>query len=119
METVQAQDVWYMNASYMNTSLTAQPARIRIRDKQNILDRRRPYMIAVTRFTVSGNNTLYYQPANSEATVIIKYSSSRDQAHTPVRTVTKTLSEHSYTLSDFLKLDPCEMVSHQLGPFHG
>ena len=102
METVTASDVWYMNASFLNETSTDQPARIRIRDKQNILERRRPYMVAVSRFTVSGNTTLYYRPSNPDATCSIKFYEDHGQSWTYTRTAQVSLENHSYTISELL-----------------
>jgi len=102
METVQASDVWYMNVSYLNDTDSPQPARIRVRDKQNILQKRRPYMIAVTRFTVSGNTTLYYQPANPDAQVSFQFYREEARNMVPTRSFTKSLTDASSTISELL-----------------
>ena len=57
-------------------------------------------MVAVTRFTVSGNSTLYYQPANSDATCSIKFYEDHGQSWTYTRTLDVSLAEHSYTISE-------------------
>ena len=59
-------------------------------------------MIAVTRFTVSGNSTLYYQPSNTDATCTIKIFEDHGQSWTLSRTVQVSLEEHSYTISELL-----------------
>ena len=102
METVTASDVWYMNASFLNETDSDQPARIRIRDKQNILERRRPYMVAVSRFTVSGNSTLYYRPKNPDAKCTIKFYEDHGQSWTYSRTAQVSLETHSYTINELL-----------------
>ena len=60
-------------------------------------------MIAVTRFTVSGNTTLYYQPANPAAQVSFQFYREEARNMVPTRSFTKSLTKASSTISELLE----------------
>ena len=59
-------------------------------------------MVAVSRFTVSGNTTLYYRPSNPDAFCFIKFYEDHGQSWTYSRTIEVSLENHSYTISQLL-----------------
>ena len=104
-EGVQSGHVFYINGQYKNNSTYPQPAEVLVSDDISILERTKGYHVAVTRFSVDTQTTMFYikKDVGKEVAVEILVNTHKDRARWDTyRSFSFTLSEDVPTLTSFL-----------------
>ena len=103
MESLVAEDIIFLNARQINDTSESVPAKVVIHDNADIISRRQGYLATVTRFNISGQETLYYHPGSPDLTM--EHTIWSGTVHAPLQKSggkRTTLDNPMYTVSDML-----------------
>ena len=99
MESLLAEDIIFLSGRQINDTDASIPAKVVIHDNSDIISQRQGYLATVTRFNISGQETLFYHPGSDQLSVTTTIYQNDEQV-SPTKTT--TLDESMYTVSDMI-----------------
>ena len=108
MESLASENIFFINGKVYNDSETGMEAVLEIEDKEAILQDRRNWQVTVSRFSLSGQRSLYYYPPNPNSSTTVRcFATSTAAGLREVSNYQIAFDKTSWTISDFLtQLNP-------------
>ena len=108
MESLASENIFFINGKVYNDTESGMEAVLEIEDKESILQDRRNWQVTVSRFSLSGQRSLYYYPAKPHAGTTVRcFAMSTAAGLREVSSYQIGFDKTSWTISDFLtQLNP-------------
>ena len=103
MESIRSSDCFYINAQYLNTTTTDQPAEVLVLDDSALLQRSEGYAIHLTRWSLDTQTSLYFVKADEAKQVTIALMAKHGQGWHLDREQTFYVDENLPTVTAFLQ----------------
>lgn len=103
MESIRSSDCFYINAQYLNTTTTDQPAEVLVLDDSALLQRSEGYAIHLTRWSVDTQTSLYFVKADEAKLATIAITTKHGGAWAVDRTESFYIDENLPTVTAFLQ----------------